>query len=203
MVWSRATWVGVALADRALLGQHAGMVERRLVDVVHRLASLPYVWPCPPDAGSARASGSGSCASKHALLGEELAAIGISSRPLFVAGALVPPALADDPEISAGVGLVEVHECLTVSVPGVGPCLVDVTWDPALLDAGLPGTPVWDGASDMEVAVGSPAAWWAPDPGRLREEKEALRARLYGPSDREVRDRVLAAMASRFEEWRR
>lgn len=204
MVRSRATWVGVALASPGLVGQHAGMSEHRLLgEAVHRVASLPYVWPCPPDAGSARASGTGSCASKHALLREELAEIGIPSRPLFVAGALVPPVLADDPEIATGVGLVEVHECLTVSVPEVGPCLVDVTWDPPLLGAGLPGTRVWDGASDMAVAVGSPIAWWAPDPGRLREEKEALRSRIYGGTDRAVRDRVLAAMASRFEGWRR
>lgn len=179
------------------------MSERsRLLDTVHRVASLPYVWPCPPDAGSARTSGSGSCASKHALLREELAEIGISSRPLFVAGALVPPVFADDPDIALGVGLIEVHECLTVSVPGVGSCLVDVTWDAPLLDAGLPGTQLWDGASDMEVSVGSPAAWWAPDPGRLREEKEALRSRLYYGVDQEVRDRVLAVMGLRFEAWR-
>jgi hypothetical protein len=173
-----------------------------LVETVHRVAAMPYVWPCPPDASSARVAGTGSCASKHALLREDLARLGVSSRPLFVAGALVPPILADDPEMAPGVGLVEVHECLSVSVRGVGPCLVDVTWDPPLLEAGLPGTRVWDGSSDMEVAVGSPMGWWAPDPDRLREEKEALRSRLYGPEDRAVRDRVLATMASRFEAWR-
>lgn len=186
------------------LSHHPAMSNQRLaVETVHRVASLPYVWPCPPDAGSARSSGTGSCSSKHALLSEELAEIGISSHHLFVAGALVPSVLADDPEIAAGVGLVEVHECLTVSVPGAGPCLVDVTWDPPLIEAGLPGTRAWDGASDMAVAVGSPIGWWAPDPRNLRSEKEALRARLCGPADRAVRDRVLAAMADRFAAWRR
>ena len=177
--------------------------DRVLVEVVHRVASLPYVWPCPPDAGSARVSGMGSCSSKHALLAEELTRLGISSRPMFVAGALVPSVLANDPEIAAGVGLVEVHECLTVSVPGVGLCVVDVTWDPPLLAAGLPGTRMWDGVSDMEMAIGGPLGWWAPNPEKLRAEKEALRSRLYGPGDRAERDRVLATMAKRFAAWRR
>ncbi len=181
------------------------MVDRlgSMVETVARVAALPYVWPCPPDAASARAAGAGSCASKHALLREELAAIGVASRPLFVVGALVPDALAGDPEVAVALGLPEVHECLTVSVPGGGPCLVDVTWDPPLLAAGLAGTRLWDGRSDMVVAVGSPSGWWAPDPERLRAEKEALRSRLYGDGDRERRDRALAAMASRFAEWRR
>lgn len=122
---------------------------------------------------------------------------------MFVVGLLVPPGLADDPDIAEGADLVEVHELLTVSLPGVGPCRVDITWDPPLIHAGLGGTLDWDGESDMAVAVGEPSAFYAPDPGRLREEKEALRRRLYSEHDRERRDRTLAAMSARFELLRR
>jgi hypothetical protein len=186
------------VGEDAQVDQHGSMLE-----AVARVGALPYLWPCPPDAESARRAGAGSCASKHALLQEDLAGLGVGARPLFVVGSLVPDVLVDDPEVAVGVGLLEVHECLTVSVPDVGPCIVDVTWDPPLLDAGLAGTRRWDGRSDMVVAVGAPSGWWAPDPDRLREEKEALRARLYGNGDRQRRDRVLAAMAARFAEWRR
>lgn len=113
-------------------------------------------------------------ASKHALL-DELFGIGVSSRPLFVVGLLVPPSLTDDPNTAVGVDLLEVHELLTVSVPGVGPCRVDITWDPPLGDAGLAGTLEWDAVSDMALAVGEPVAFYAPDPRKLREEKQALR----------------------------
>ena len=110
--------------------------------------------------------------------------------------------MADERDIGPGVGLLEVHELLTVSVPGVGPCRVDVTWDPPLIRAGLPGTLGWDGASDMEMAIGEPAGFYAPDPPRLRQEKEALRRRLYGTGERDVRDGVLAAMSEWFERLR-
>ncbi|HEY8768584.1 MAG TPA: hypothetical protein VIP09_15205 [Dehalococcoidia bacterium] len=70
--------------------------------------------PTPPDAASARAAGEGSCASKHALLAEELAAIGRQSLPLLVVGSLVPTMLKTDPELAPGTHLSEVHECLTV-----------------------------------------------------------------------------------------
>ena len=163
---------------------------------------MPYAWPADPTADSVRSTGQGSCASKHALVAERLGALGIKSRPLFVVGPLVPSLLAEDPEIGAGVGLVEVHECLTVTMPGVGPVRVDVTWDPPLVRRGLPGTLTWDGRSDMAVAVGASDRWWAPDPSRLREQKEALRSRLYAASERAVRDRVLAAMSEQFARWR-
>ena len=98
--------------------------------------------------------------------------------------------------------MVEVHECLSVSMPGMGPVRVDVTWDPPLVRRGLPGTLGWDGGSDMAVAVGDSPDWWAPDPTRLREEKEALRSRLYSREQRTVRDQVLERMSRRFAEWR-
>lgn len=173
-------------------------VRRAVADVM----AMPYVWPVPPDPSSAAATGVGSCASKHALLAERLRSIGVASRPLFVVGPLVPSILATDPPFDAGASLLEVHECLTVSMPEVGPLLVDVTWDPVLVHRGLPGTLDWDGHADMAVAVGSGGLTWAPDPTRLREEKEALRARLYRRGDRTVRDRVLGAMSNLFATWR-
>ena len=164
---------------------------------------MPYVWPAPPDAASCRRNGAGSCASKHALLAEELRAAGIESAPMFALGTLVPSALADDPEIAPGKDLQEVHELLTVQTTWAGPLRVDVTWDPPLIAQGLPGTLDWDGAGDMLVAVGEGAPCWVAPREALRGAKEALRRRLYRKGEREVRDRVLAAMARRFEEWRR
>ncbi len=172
------------------------------IRLVREVQALPYVWPSPPDAESARKRGVGSCASKHALLALELEAIGISSRPLFVVGPLVPKLLATDPEIAPGAHLSEVHECLTVLTPWAGPLRVDVTWDPLLVKRGLPGTLEWDGKTDMLLAVGEGGPCWAVDREGLRETKEALRARLYRKGQRPVRDQVLAAMAQRFEAWR-
>lgn len=94
----------------------------------------------------------GSCASKHALLAEELAAIGLQSLPLLVVGSLVPKMLKTDPELAPGAHLSEVHECLTVLTPWAGPLRVDVTWDPLLVRHGLPGTLDWDGRTDMLLA---------------------------------------------------
>lgn len=186
---------GPARADTVRMGNvDVGLV----IEAVERVQALPYIWPSTPDASAARSAGCGSCASKHALLSEELNALAVRSRPLFVVGRLVPALFADDPTIAAGTGLLEVHECLTVSMP-VGPVLVDVTWDPSLIAAGLPGTAPWDGRSDMVLAVDPIGAGWAPDPSRLREEKEALRARIYRGDDRRVRDATLAAMSARFD----
>lgn len=173
-----------------------------VVRLAAEVRRLPYVWPAPPDAASAAAAGAGSCASKHALLADRLAAALVASRPLFVVGPLVPAVLAGDPEMADGAGLLEVHELLTVTVPGAGPVLVDVTWDPPLVAAGLPATVDWDGCSDMVPAVAATGPGWAPDPARLREEKEALRARIHSAAERAVRDRVLAAMSRRFAAWR-
>jgi hypothetical protein len=174
----------------------------RAIALVHDIQALPYAWPSPPDAASARTAGAGSCASKHALLAEELAAIGLQSLPLFVVGPLVPAALAADPEIAPGKHLAEVHECLTVRTPWAGPLRVDVTWDSLLIRRGLPGTLDWDGRTDMLLAVGEGGPCWSVPRDGLREAKEALRSRLYRPGEREFRDRVLAAMAQRFAHWR-
>jgi hypothetical protein len=180
----------------------------QVVAAVEGVRALPYVWPAAPTAESAASTGVGSCASKHALLAERLSALGVACRPLFVLGALVPAGAGSgdlwdgDPAIAAAVGLVEVHECLTVVVPGQGPLLVDVTWDPPLLERGLPGAAPWDAASDMALAVGPALGMWVPDPSRLRQDKEALRARLYGLGERERRDAALAAMSARFATWR-
>jgi hypothetical protein len=178
-------------------------LRRALIDAAARVQAMPYAWPVPPDAAAARDSGCGSCSSKHALLAEDLAALGISSHPLFVAGPLLPPGLAHEPEFATGAALLEVHECLTILTPWAGPLRVDVTWDPPLVRRGLPGTLDWDGRSDMAVAVGEGLPSWAPPRDNLRAAKVALRARLYTPGEREVRDRVLTAMVRRFEEWRR
>ena len=114
----------------------------------------------------------------------------------------MPEALQEDPEIAPGAHLLEVHECLTVLTPWTGPLRVDVTWDPLLIQRGLPGTLDWDGQSDMLVAVGENQPSWSVPREGLREAKEALRARLYRAGERRVRDKVLAAMAARFAEWR-
>ena len=170
--------------------------------LVARVQAMPYAWPAPPDAASARASGRGSCASKHALLAEELEAIGVSSQPLFVVGPLVPEMLATEPEFREGARLFEVHELLTVPTPWAGPLRVDVTWDPPLVRRGLAGTLDWDGASDMRIAVGEGGPCWAVPREGLRAAKEALRARIYHEGEREVRDRILAALVRQFDAWR-
>ena len=173
-----------------------------LLRLVRQVQSLPYVWPCPPDAASARATRTGTCASKHALVAEELASLGIQSAPLLVTGPLVPASLADEPQFAPARRLIEVHECLTVFTPWAGPVRVDVTWDPPLIARGLPGTLDWDGRSDMTIAVGETGAGWSVLEESLREAKEAVRARLYGPGEREIRDAILARLAQRFAGWR-
>jgi hypothetical protein len=174
----------------------------RIIAIVRRVQATPYTWPSPPDAASARATGTGSCASKHALLGEELEAIGLQSLPLLVVGSLVPRMLKTDPELAPGAHLSEVHECLTVLTPWAGPLRLDVTWDPVLIRHGLPGTLDWAGRTDMLIAVGEGGPCWSVPREGLREAKEALRSRLYRPGERELRDRVLAAMAQRCVQWR-
>lgn len=180
------------------------MVDERdqLIEVARGVQALPYEWPAPHTAAYARERGRGSCASKHALLAEELSAIGVEPAPLLVVGALVPPSLAAEPEFAPGAGLRKVHGCLTVLTPWAGPLIVDVTWDPPLVERGLPGTLDWDGATDMPFAVGDVSATYSVTRERLREMKEGLRSRLYGPDERELRDRTLAALARRFAEWR-
>ena len=128
--------------------------------------------------------------------------MGIESRPLLVTGPLVPVMLLDDPEFAPGIELTEVHECLTLMTPWAGPLRVDVTWDAPLVERGLPGTLSWDGQSDMRLAVGEGGPGWSVLRSQLRQAKEALRARLYAPGQREVRDETLRRLAARFESWR-
>ena len=183
-------------------GRDDGLIEDVII-LVRRIQSLPYVWPCPPDADSARRAGAGSCASKHALLAEELTSLGVDSSPLLLTGALVPAMLRNDREFTAGAGLVEVHECLTVVTPWAGPLRVDVTWDPPLIERGLSGTVQWDCRSDMALAVDDGGPGWSVSRSGLRDAKEALRARMYGPGQRKMRDEMLRRLAKRFEAWRR
>jgi hypothetical protein len=175
---------------------------QEIIETVERIRELPYVWPHDHTADAARADGYGSCASKHALLAEELAAIGVASRPLFVKEELVPPQMADDPELAEACETFEIHELLTVYMPESGPVLVDITWDPALIARGFPGELPWDGRSDMPIAGAVTEPGWAAPPTGHREAKETLRSRLYGPGEREVRDRGLEIMSKRFAEWR-
>ncbi|MFN2537464.1 MAG: hypothetical protein ABR549_04830 [Mycobacteriales bacterium] len=165
-----------------------------LTAAVRAVQELPYAWPAPPDAASTRSAGFGTCAGKHAVLREDLAVLGLMTQGLMVVGALVP-ALWPDLVERAG-DLLEVHECVTVETSWAGPLLLDVTWHPAAVEAGLAGTLFWDGKSDMDCAVTPPASYAVAD-DRFREQKELLRSRLYSPAQRTVRDEVLAEMAQR------
>lgn len=170
---------------------------------VRRIQAMPYAWPAPPDADSCRKANAGSCASKQALLAENLEAIGLPSLPLFVVGRLVPLNLRTDPRFADGANLWEVHECLTVLTPWSGPLRVNVTWDPPLIEcSGLPGTLNWNGRSDMLLAVGEGGPCWSVPRDGLRPAKEALRSRIYAPGQRELRDRILAELVRYFEEIR-
>ncbi len=170
------------------------MTSRDLVAVTHSVQILPYEWPGEPDAQSTRRRGAGTCAGKHALLADELAHLGIASHVTFMVGPLVPTLW---PDLAATAGhLLEVHECLTVETPWSGPILLDVTWHPAAINAGLPGTVDWDGESDMVPAV-EPLTVYALGRENAREQKELLRRRLYTPGDRALRDRTLAEIAHR------
>jgi hypothetical protein len=179
-----------------------GAEDPRVVHLVHDVQRLPYVWPSPADADSARRQGAASCASKHTLLAEELAKLGVASLPLLMMGPLVPRLLADDAQLAPAAHLPEVHECLTVLTPWAGPLRVDLTWDPPLIERGLPGTLDWDGASDMLLAVGEGGPCWAVPRDGVRDAKEALRARLYAHGERELRDRTLRSLVERFAAWR-
>jgi len=112
----------------------------------------------------------------------------------MIVGPLVPDLW---PDLQAEDGdLLEVHECLTVETDWAGPLMVDVTWHPAAVRAGLAGTVDWDGMSDMRCAV-EPAAAYAVADTAFRTQKEFLRARLYSPEKRARRDNVLAEIADR------
>lgn len=158
------------------------------------MQALPYTWPAPPEAAWTRAAGTGTCAGKHALLAEDLADLGLRSSPLLMVGPLVPVAW---PDLAAeGADLLEVHECLCVQTDWAGPLLVDVTWHPAAIRAGLPGTLDWSGDCDMQPAL-SPVASYAVSRADLRVQKEKLRDRLYTPAERVRRDALLGEIAGR------
>lgn len=153
-----------------------------------------YVWPAGSDAESTRRNRAGTCAGKHAALTEDLAAYGLIANPMFVVGPLVPELWLDLQERAGH--LLEVHECLSVETPWAGPLIVDVTWHPEAITVGLPGTLDWDGESDMAIAV-QPLQSYAVSRPRLRAQKEALRARLYSPDDRALRDATMTEIAQR------
>jgi hypothetical protein len=174
-----------------------GLNDRQLlVEAAERVQLLPYSWPGPPDATSARDTGRGTCAAKHALLREFLLKAGLRSSRILVVGPLAPD-LWPDLQTKAG-GLMEVHECLTVETEWAGPLLVDVTWQPVAVAAGLPGTLNWDGRSDMVCAV-NPVASYAVADEYFRDQKERLRARLYTSDQRLLRDTILAEIAHRAD----
>jgi hypothetical protein len=217
-----ALWMLVApeeLRTRAGTGQRQGFADAAplapvaapssdealraaLRDAVRAVQALPFVWPGGPDAATARRLRAGTCASKHALLGELLAAIALPARPLLLVGPLVPAAVADDAELARGRALPEVHECLSVLTPWAGPVRVDVTIDPPLAARGLPATLDWDGASDMALAVEATGPGWSVPRAQLRAAKEALRRRLYYGGQRVERDAILRRLSALYATWR-
>ena len=177
-------------------------LRQHVIARVHDVQAIPYVWPGPPEAASVRERGTGTCASKHALLAEELLALGVVSLPLLVVGPLMPDVLRNEEDCIPGRMLREIHECLTVLSPWAGPLRVDVTWDPVLMTKGLNATRDWDALGDMYLAIEPDSPGWAVDRSHLRVAKEALRNRIYAPGERELRDRTLRAMSDHFTRWR-
>lgn len=170
---------------------------------VEEVQAIPFRWPGDPDADAPLREGSGTCASKHALLARRLLELGIESAPLLVVGSLLPPSLKDREEFAEAAELLEVHECLTVFTPWAGPLIVDITWDPPLLERGLPGMSDWSASEDMPFAIELAGRAWAVPRDHLRPAKEAIRRRLYAPEQRLCRDRALHRLSDLFEEWRR
>ena len=168
-----------------------------LAEIVATVQRLPYTWPGPPTAASARESGQGTCAAKHALLRERLHALGLDCERLMVVGPLAPSLWPDLQEASGN--LMEVHECLTVATPWAGPLLVDVTWHPAAIRAGLPGTLDWNGAGDMLCAVPLVVSYAVSRD--FRAQKEMVRSRLYSAYERQRRDQILTQIASRAAQF--
>lgn len=165
-----------------------------LIAIVRDVQSIPYSWPGPPTAEAVERDGSGTCAGKHALARIRIRSLGLTANRLMVTGPLAPRVW---PDLHDAAGdLLEVHECLSVETPWAGPLLVDVTWPPAAIRAGLPGTTGWDGGGDMVCAVDPVAAYAVADEA-FRSQKELLRSRLYTADDRRRRDRVLAEIAAR------
>lgn len=168
-----------------------------LAEMVAAVQRLAYTWPGPPTAASARQSGRGTCAAKHALLRERVHAVGLDCERMMVVGPLVPSLWPDLEEASGN--LMEVHECLTVATPWAGALLIDVTWHPAAIRAGLPGTLDWSGKSDMTCAV-PPVVSYAVS-GDFRAQKEMVRSRLYSARERRRRDQILTQIASRAAQF--
>lgn len=122
-----------------------------LVEAVLRVQALPYAWPAPPTADAVREMGAGTCAGKHALLAEDLRALRFGVSHVMVVGPLASSLWPD--LVEGAEGLLEVHQCLSVETDWAGPLLVDVTWHPDAVRAGLPGSLDWDGEADMVCAV--------------------------------------------------
>jgi hypothetical protein len=166
------------------------------VKVTRDVQNLPYSWSGSPEASAAREQRAGTCASKHALLAEELRSIGLASLPLLVVGPLAPAIWPD--LVARAAGLPEVHECLTVYTPWAGPLLIDVTWPALAVAAGLPGLQsAWGGHGDGQCAVQPIQAACAVSPDEVRKAKLALRSRLYTPADTERRDAILREITRR------
>jgi hypothetical protein len=183
---------------RENVGSSAAPAEsiRQFVAVAREVQGLPYVWPGSPEASAAREQGFGTCASKHALLAEELEKLRLRSLPLLVIGPLAPKIWPDLCHEAAG--LVEVHECLTVLTPWSGPLLVDVTWPAAAVEAGLPGLDRdWDGLRDGGCAIEPIQAAFAVERRDIRTWKLALRHRRTSPADFTRRESVLSEIAAR------
>jgi hypothetical protein len=186
--------------DRALAALPAQTRLRvtEFVTVARAVQNLPYVWPGPPEASAAREQRAGTCASKHALLAEELLGQELMSLPLLIVGPLAPAIWPDLSEQAAG--LLEVHECLTVHTPWAGPLLVDVTWPAQAVAAGLPGlSQAWSGLTDGECGVQPIQASYAVTQGKIREAKLAIRSRLYTQADSARRDAILREITQRVQ----
>lgn len=168
-----------------------------LAAATREVQALPYAWPGEATASYVRVHGRGTCAGKHALLRERLELLGFRVNRLMVVGPLAPPIWPD--LAAASDGIHEVHECLTVETDWAGPLLVDVTWHPAAIRAGLRGTLNWDGSCDMTCAVETRCCY-SVGGEYFRTQKELVRSRLYSPTQRRVRDSILAEIALRANE---
>jgi hypothetical protein len=175
------------------------MTPEALARSAARVQRYRYVWPAPPDAESTRRNRAGTCAGKHAVLAEDLASLGLVANPMLIVGPLVPALWPDLQELAGH--LLEVHECLSVETAWAGPLIADVTWHPEAIAGGLPGTLDWDGVSSMAMAV-QPLQSYAVRRPHVRAQKEALRARLYSPQDRALRDATLTDIAERAASFR-
>lgn len=169
------------------------MNPQQFVSTVREVQQLPYRWPAPPDAISTTTVQAGSCAGKHALLAQKLQSAGLSCAPLMIVGPLVPAIwqdLADEAD-----GLLEVHECVTGVTPCSGPLIVDDTWHPVAVRAGLPGlSNNWDGYRGSLLAVDITNGAYAIPNNAFRDPNNASRDRRYSTEERKRRDRILTKL---------